>query len=51
MTELQGFGDQIALGAFTTLRTAFTSLALGIGVGLCGASAKRSRVADYPVAR
>lgn len=45
MMELQGFGDQIALGAFTTLRTAFTSLALGIGVGLCGAMAKRSRLA------
>lgn len=43
MIELQGFGDQIAAGAITTLRVAATSLVLGIGVGLCGAVAKLSR--------
>jgi His/Glu/Gln/Arg/opine family amino acid ABC transporter permease subunit len=43
MIELQGFGDQIAAGAITTLRVAATSLVLGIGVGLCGAMAKLSR--------
>ncbi|KQY73956.1 ABC transporter [Ensifer sp. Root142] len=43
MMELQGFGDQIAAGALTTLRVALTSLVLGILVGLCGAMAKLSR--------
>lgn len=43
MIDLQGFGDQIATGAVTTLRVATTSLVLGIGVGLCGAMAKLSR--------
>lgn len=43
MIELQGFGDQIAAGAITTLRVAATSLVLGIGVGLCGAMAKLGR--------
>jgi len=43
MIELQGFGDQIAVGAITTIRVATTSLVLGIGVGLCGAMAKLSR--------
>lgn len=43
MIELQGFGDQIAAGAITTMRVATTSLVLGIGVGLCGAMAKLSR--------
>ncbi|EYR82831.1 ABC transporter permease [Shinella sp. 838] len=43
MIELQGFGDQIAVGAITTLRVAATSLVLGIGVGLCGAMAKLGR--------
>lgn len=43
MIDLQGFGDQIAAGAVTTLRVATTSLVFGIGVGLCGAMAKLSR--------
>jgi len=43
MMELQGFGDQIATGAMTTLRVAVTSLALGTVVGLCGAMAKLSQ--------
>lgn len=45
MTVLQGFGDQIAAGAVTTLQVALTSLILGLGVGLCGAMAKLSRFA------
>jgi len=43
MTVLQGFGDQIAAGAMTTLQVALTSLVLGLGVGLGGAMAKLSR--------
>jgi His/Glu/Gln/Arg/opine family amino acid ABC transporter permease subunit len=43
MIDLQGFGEQIAAGAVTTLRVATTSLVFGIGVGLCGAMAKLSR--------
>jgi putative lysine/arginine/ornithine/histidine/octopine transport system permease protein len=42
MMDMQGFGDQIATGAITTLRVAITSLALGIVVGICGAMAKLS---------
>jgi His/Glu/Gln/Arg/opine family amino acid ABC transporter permease subunit len=42
MIDLQGFGDQIAIGAVTTLRVAFSSLALGIIVGLIGAIFKLS---------
>lgn len=44
MIDVQGFGDQIAAGAITTLRVAATSLVLGIFVGLAGAMAKRSRI-------
>ncbi len=43
MMDMQGFSDQIAIGAATTLQTAATSLVLGIGLGLCGAAAKRAR--------
>jgi His/Glu/Gln/Arg/opine family amino acid ABC transporter permease subunit len=43
MMDVQGFGDQIATGAITTLRVAITSLALGIVVGLCAAMAKLSQ--------
>lgn len=43
MMDVQGFGDQIAAGAITTIRVAFTSLALGVVVGLCGALAKLSQ--------
>jgi His/Glu/Gln/Arg/opine family amino acid ABC transporter permease subunit len=43
MIDVQGFGDQIAAGAMTTLRVAATSLVLGIFVGLAGAMAKLSR--------
>lgn len=43
MIDLQGFGEQIAAGAMTTLRVATTSLVLGIGVGFAGAVAKLSR--------
>lgn len=42
MMDMQGFGDQIATGAITTLRVAITSLALGMVVGLCVAMAKLS---------
>ena len=45
MIALQGFGDQIAAGAVTTLQVALTSLVLGLGVGLGGAMAKLSRIA------
>lgn len=40
MNALQGFGDQIALGALMTLKVAFASLILGLGVGFAGAMAK-----------
>jgi putative lysine/arginine/ornithine/histidine/octopine transport system permease protein len=43
MMQLHGFAAQIAAGAVTTIQVAVTSLFLGIGVGLCGAIAKRSR--------
>lgn len=43
MMDVQGFGDQIVIGAVTTLRVAVTSLALGTAVGLCGAMAKLSQ--------
>lgn len=43
MIDMQGFGDQIAIGAVTTLRVAISSLALGIIVGLIGALFKLSR--------
>lgn len=42
MMNMQGFADQIAIGALTTLKTAGASLVLGIGIGLCGAAAKRA---------
>lgn len=42
MLNMQGFADQIAIGALTTLQTAGASLVLGIGLGLCGAAAKRA---------
>ncbi|TNM60343.1 ABC transporter permease [Aliirhizobium smilacinae] len=42
MMNMQGFADQIAIGAVTTLQTAAASLVLGIGLGLCGAAAKRA---------
>lgn len=42
MINLYGFGHQLAAGAVTTLQLALTSLALGIGLGLCGAIAKQS---------
>lgn len=42
MMNMQGFAHQIAIGALTTLQTAGASLVLGIGLGLCGAAAKRA---------
>lgn len=42
MMNMQGFADQIAIGSVTTLQTAAASLVLGIGLGLCGAAAKRA---------
>lgn len=42
MMNMQGFSGQIAIGALTTLQTAGASLVLGIGLGLCGAAAKRA---------
>lgn len=44
MDMLQGFGPQLISGAITTLKVAFTSLTLGIVVGICGAMAKRSQI-------
>lgn len=43
MIELQGFGDQIAKGAVTTLQVATLSLATGTILGLCGAMAKLAK--------
>lgn len=42
MMALQGFADQLAIGALTTVKVALTSLVLGTVVGLCGAGAKLS---------
>lgn len=44
MGMFHGFGPQIILGAITTLQVAFTSLVLGIVVGMCGAMAKRGQI-------
>jgi len=43
MFELQGFGDQILLGALMTLQLAAGAVAVGLVLGLLGASAKLSR--------
>jgi polar amino acid transport system permease protein len=42
MPDLAGFGPQLLLGAATTLELAFGALALGLVLGLLGASAKLS---------
>lgn len=42
MIDLHGFTGQLADGAVTTLTLAATSLAFGIGIGLCGAIARQS---------
>ena len=43
MIDLQGFGDQLALGALMTLEIALGALGLGLVLGLLGAGAKLSR--------
>lgn len=44
MIDLQGFGDQLLLGAWMTLQLAFGALCGGIVLGLAGAMAKLSEV-------
>ncbi len=48
MIDLQGFGDQLLLGAWMTLQLAFGSVCGGIVLGLAGAMAKLS---EFRVAR
>lgn len=43
MIDLQGFGDQLLAGTVNTVRLALAALALGLVLGLAGASAKTSR--------
>jgi polar amino acid transport system permease protein len=42
MIDLQGFGAQLALGAWMTVRLALAALLLGLSLGLLGAVAKSS---------
>jgi putative lysine/arginine/ornithine/histidine/octopine transport system permease protein len=42
MIDFQGFGDQLLLGAWMTLRVAFGALVVGLALGLLGATAKLS---------
>jgi polar amino acid transport system permease protein len=44
MIDLQGFGAQLALGAWMTVRLALSALMLGLSLGLLGAVAKSSRL-------
>ncbi|TBR44237.1 ABC transporter permease [Marinomonas agarivorans] len=44
MIDLHGFGHQLWLGALITIELAFASLAVGLVLGLIGASAKLSSV-------
>lgn len=48
MIDLHGFGDQLLLGAWMTLKLAFGALLGGIALGLAGAMAKLS---EFKVAR
>jgi polar amino acid transport system permease protein len=43
MIDLHGFGAQLALGTFMTIRLAFAALLLGLSLGLLGAVLKSSR--------
>ena len=43
MFELQGFGDQLALGAWMTLKVAMGGLLLGLALGIAGAVLKLSK--------
>jgi polar amino acid transport system permease protein len=43
MIDLYGFGHQLALGTWMTVRLAFASLLLGLSLGLVGAVMKTSR--------
>lgn len=45
MIDLHGFGHQLLLGAWMTIRLALASLVLGLALGLLGAVMKSSRVA------
>jgi len=42
MIELQGFGDQLLAGTLVTIQLALASLAVGLVLGIAGASAKLS---------
>jgi len=42
MIDLHGFGHQLLLGTWMTIRLAFAALALGLALGLAGALAKSS---------
>jgi putative lysine/arginine/ornithine/histidine/octopine transport system permease protein len=44
MIDLQGFGAQLALGTWMTVRIAFAALMLGLALGLLGAMAKVSPI-------
>ena len=45
MIDFHGFGHQLLLGAWMTIRLAFAALALGLCLGLVGAAFKSSRAA------
>lgn len=47
MIDLQGFGPQIAYGAWMTVQVAFFGLIVGLTFGLLGAMAKLSRFAFF----
>ncbi|MCV2403908.1 ABC transporter permease [Marinomonas sp. C2222] len=47
MIDLYGFGDQLLQGALVTLQLALASLAVGLVLGLLGASAKLSSVKPF----
>jgi polar amino acid transport system permease protein len=42
MIDFQGFADQLLLGAWMTVRVALGALAIGLVLGLLGATAKLS---------
>ena len=44
MLDLHGFGDQLLQGASITIQLALSSLAVGLILGLLGASAKLSNI-------
>ncbi len=50
MIDLQGFGHQLLLGAWMTIRLALAALVLGLGLGLLGAVMKSSRLRPLRIA-